>query len=154
MIFILKRFILFWVTKMEKDLNLMKTMRCCGHILYHHFSINEAQNKLVFLLYRHGEMNQNDLLKRLDIKSSSLSELVTKVEKNGYITKEKLLEDKRNVILKLTPLGVSKAKEFELQREKDAELLFKELNEEEKEKLQELLDKTLVSWKKILEERK
>ena len=94
------------------------------------------------------------MLKRLDIKSSSLSELVTKVEKNGYITKEKLLEDKRNVILKLTPLGVSKAKEFELQREKDAELLFKELSEEEKEKLQELLDKTLVSWKKILEERK
>ena len=94
------------------------------------------------------------MLKRLDIKSSSLSELVTKVEKNGYITKEKLLEDKRNVILKLTPLGVSKAKEFELQREKDAELLFKELSEEEKEKLQELLDKTLVSWKKVLEERK
>ena len=94
------------------------------------------------------------MLKRLDIKSSSLSELVTKVEKNGYITKEKLLEDKRNVILKLTPLGVSKAKKFELQREKDAELLFKELSEEEKEKLQELLDKTLVSWKKILEERK
>ena len=94
------------------------------------------------------------MLKRLDIKSSSLSELVTKVEKNGYLTKEKLLEDKRNVILKLTPLGVSKAKEFELQREKDAELLFKELSEEEKEKLQELLDKTLVSWKKILEERK
>ena len=94
------------------------------------------------------------MLKRLDIKSSSLSELVAKVEKNGYITKEKLLEDKRNVILKLTHLGVSKAKEFELQREKDAELLVKELSEEEKEKLQELLDKTLVSWKKILEERK
>ena len=94
------------------------------------------------------------MLKRLDIKSSSLSELVTKVEKNGYITKEKLLEDKRNVILKLTPLGVSKAKEFELQREKDAELLFKELSEEEKDELQKILDKTLVSWKKILEERK
>ena len=62
LIFVLKRFILFWVTKMEKDLNLMKTMRCCGHILYHHFIINEAQNKLVFLLYRHGEMNQNDLV--------------------------------------------------------------------------------------------
>ena len=33
-------------------------------------------------------------------------------------------------------------------------LLKDETSEEEKEKLQELLDKTLVSWKKILEERK
>ena len=43
---------------MEKDLNLMKTMRCCGHILYHHFSINEAQNKDIKALQDTLKQNQ------------------------------------------------------------------------------------------------
>lgn len=139
---------------MEKDLQLMRSMRFSGHILYHYFSLKDSQSRLVFFLHKHGSMTQKELMTYLNIKSGSLSELVGKVEKNGLLEKVRSEEDKRNFVLKLTPLGVSKAIEFEKNRDNNAELLFACLSEEEKNTLQELLDKIMASWKQILKEKK
>lgn len=139
---------------MEENLKLMKTMRMCGHILYHNFSLIESRKRIIFTLYKFGSMSQNDLMKYIPIKSGSLSELITKIEKCGLIEKVVSNDDKRKKVLVLTPLGVNEAKNYEVKREEDADLLFASLNDEEKIKLQELLDKSLSSWKEILENRK
>ena len=138
---------------MEENVSLMKSMRFAGHILYHHFSIKESQTKVLFLLYKFNSMTQNDLMKYLDIKSGSLSELVTKLEKNQLITKVKSDEDKRKILLRLTPKGEEIAKGFEVIRENNADLLFKELTKEEKEQLQTILNKIIPYWKEVVKQK-
>lgn len=136
---------------MEENLKLMKTMRMCGHILYHNFSLIESRKRIIFILYKFGPMSQNELIKYISIKSGSLSELITKVEKCGLISKQTNNEDKRKKVLILTPLGVNEAKKYETKREENADLLFSSLTKEEKTTLQKLLDKSLISWKELLE---
>ena len=139
---------------MEDNLKLMKTMRMCGHILYHNFSLIESRKRIIFTLYKFGPMSQNELMKYINIKSGSLSELITKVEKCGFVIKQTSSEDKRKKVLTLTPLGVTEAKKYEDNREKNADLLFASLTKEEKEILQKILDKSLISWKELLEKMK
>ena len=135
---------------MEENIQLMKAMRFAGHILYHHFSIKESQTKILFLLYKFDSMTQNQLMKYLDIKSSSLSEIVSKLEKNNLIYKLKSQDDKRKTLLFLTPSGEEIAKDFEKTREANANLLFDELTNEEKNQLQKLLNKLIPHWKNLV----
>ena len=63
-------------------------------------------------------------------------------------------QEKRKKVLILTPSGVTEAKKYEDNREKNADLLFASLTKEEKEILQKILDKSLISWKELLEKMK
>ena len=95
-------------------------------------------------------MHKNQLMKYLDIKSSSLSEIVSKLEKNNLIYKLKSQDDKRKTLLFLTPSGEEIAKDFEKTREANANLLFSELTNEEKNQLQKLLNKLIPHWKNLV----
>ena len=87
---------------MSQDLEIKRLMRCLGHILYHHYGIKSSQHRILMFLNRHGDLSQKKLLEHMSIKPGSLSELLSKVESNGYIIKKRDENDKRNYILSLT----------------------------------------------------
>lgn len=131
---------------MQKETELMKRMRRCGHLLYHCCSLNQSQNKVLFHLYRDGPMNQKALLEKMCIQPGSLSEVVAKVEHCGLVEKQRPEEDKRCCVLTLTPKGRQQAITFEQQDKELAERLFSSLSAEQKDELMEILSILLDDW--------
>lgn len=62
-------------------------------------------------LWEEDNINVKDLGKRLYLDSGTLTPVLKKLEKLGYIERTRNREDERNLIIKLTPLGRSLKKE-------------------------------------------
>ncbi len=136
-------------TEDSLDLILLRTMRRCGHVLYHRNSTNYSQNKILLLLRRKGSMSQRALCDELRIQAGSLSEVLCKVEAAGYIEKCRCDDDKRNLFIHLTEAGLAQAERFEREREETAHRLFANLNTAEKEALLATLTKLLGEWESL-----
>ena len=88
-------------------------------------------------------VNQKQLAERAHINASSTSEVVAKLEDDGYLVREIDPNDKRVTILKLTEMGQVRAEEVINERESYLDHLFSKLSEEEKQALSDILDKLI-----------
>ncbi len=91
-------------------------------------------------------MAQRDLLEVLQIRAASLSELLSKLESRGLITREKEAGNKRNVNVGLTELGKMVIDENANAQYETAQELFSMLSLEEQKHLIEVLEKLINSW--------
>lgn len=125
------------------DSTLTDLLRGCGHILYHRHGWNRSQDRVMRMIAQRGRMSQKELQDLLDIKSSSISEMISKLETKGLVRREKDGADKRKMVLVLTEAGseaVSEAPGLARRESYDA------LSAEEQETLRQLLIKLLGSW--------
>lgn len=84
---------------------------------------------------RHPNVTANDLTKCLNIKKSYLSRKLSKLERNGYIYKEKSSEDSRSMHLFLTEEGTALNRYVEAQSDQKMQELLAPLNNEEQQQL-------------------
>lgn len=87
-----------------------------------------------------GSLSQRDLTEVLNVQPGSLSELLTKMENRGLITRERQEDDRRHVTVLLTEAGLAKAKE------PGPGDMFSVLDESEKEQLRAILKKLTEAW--------
>lgn len=106
-----------------------------------------ARERVLRLIREEKGISQRKLAALLSIRPQSLSELLSKLEKDGYITRRQNPDDKREIFVELTETGEQRAQEVETVREQQAVDFFSVLSTEEQEKLSELLDKLLQSRK-------
>ena len=137
-----------------KDVDLMRQIRRCSHLLYHKFSLNYSQNRILLTLQREGAMTQKALMCRLQIQPGSLSEVLAKVEGAGLVERRRCEDDRRNFEIRLTDEGVKHAEAFEQDREDMAALLFETLGDEEKQLLSATLLKLHAHWEECTFERR
>ena len=128
------------------DVELMRQMRRCGHLLYHKFSLNFSHNRILLTLSREGPMTQKTLMNKLQIQPGSLSEALAKAESAGTVERRRCEDDRRNFEIRLTQEGEKQAEAFENDRQELARLLFETLDENEKETLAAILDKLRGHW--------
>jgi DNA-binding MarR family transcriptional regulator len=95
---------------------------------------HRGQGRIFAVLKMKPEISQKDLAYLLDIRNQSLSELLSKMEKAGYITRNQSETDRRVVDIKLTDAGREAAGQAEQQKEDDNDL-FSILSEEERQNL-------------------
>ena len=69
------------------------------------YNLSLIQLMCIFKVYINEGVNQKDLATDLSLTKGAITKAVTKLESNGYITREKLPEDKRHYYLKLTEKG-------------------------------------------------
>jgi DNA-binding MarR family transcriptional regulator len=110
---------------------------------HHQGHAEHAQRHVLAILKRSEPMSQRELLEMLNVRSSSLSELLGKLEQRSFIRRERDEEDKRNVIITLTAEGAAASAESAGQQSTDA--LFAALSEDEREQLAGLLRKVIAS---------
>lgn len=96
-----------------------------------------GQGRVLAMLKIQAEMTTKDLAYLLGIRQQSLNELLTKLEKDGFVTREPSADDKRIMIVKLTEKG----KNEEL--EAPADSIFNVLSEKEQKDLSDYLDKII-----------
>lgn len=101
-----------------------------------------AQERLLRTLASYEEgIHQKELVESMKINPSSVSELISKLEGEGYVTRTVDPQDKRATLITLTEVGRARAYELEDERNERFSTLFAGLSEEEKEQLVNLLEK-------------
>ena len=136
------------------DVELVRQIRRCSHLLYHKFSLNFSQNRILSLLNREGPMTQKALMGRMQIQPGSLSEVLAKVEGAGLVERRRCEDDRRNFEIRLTEEGVQQAEAFERDRQDLAELLLETLDDSEKQQLMHLTTKLHDHWESCTFERR
>ena len=115
-----------------------------------HFS---SQQRVLGILKKHnGEMTTSQLAEELDIRPSSVSELIKKLEKSGFVTRKKDEKDKRVTLIHLTESGITASEEKSDKIGDFSEIFFNSLDEEEQAELNRLLEKLLTNSKDQREE--
>lgn len=129
---------------MEGDDELSGLLGRCGHYLYHRPSRGRGQGRILKILASQDEMTQKELQEALAIQPGSASEIISKLEARGLLSRERDEEDKRRMVLKITDAGRAGAEAFSGEESGDG--LYAALSEEEQSTLKELLNKLLESW--------
>ena len=106
----------------------------------------------MIMIGKHPEgIRQKAICEEIGINQSSASELIDKLEGNGYIKRETDPADRRATLLFLTELGQARAAEVEDERQEMFRGIFDRLSAEEKQMLAELLDKLLAAEGEVKE---
>jgi DNA-binding MarR family transcriptional regulator len=103
------------------------------------------------LLYQHGELLPSDIARMEKVTTQSMSQIVNHLFEVGFIHKNSSAEDKRKVLLSLTPAGRVSVEE---RRHNKEEWLAKALHERAKPEERELVMKALVVLEKLMDEKK
>ena len=99
---------------------------------------------LVLIGKSEGGVRQKDLLEKVHIGVPAMSELINKLEDDGYIVRTVDPADRRATLLSLTEKGAARAAEVEDERALRFKSAFAALSDEEKEALSAILDKLLL----------
>lgn len=106
---------------------------------------HHAQFRCLAIISQNTPMRQNKLQEMLDVRSSSLSELLQKLEKNGLITRCQNENDRRSYVLSATEKGRMYISTNKQSRMQQSEQMFACLSEEEKEQLEKIFQKIIAS---------
>ena len=100
-----------------------------------------GQYKCLFLLDEADSISQRKLASILEIRSTSLSELLAKLQKKGYVSRTVSEKDKRTYLISLTPKGKEEVARVRSMRLRDHHELTDPLTLEDKTELHRILSK-------------
>jgi DNA-binding MarR family transcriptional regulator len=103
-----------------------------------------GQGRVLSILKMQPTISQKQLSYLLDMRQQSLSELLAKLERNGFIERAPSEDDRRVAIITLTDKGRDAAERAESAASEDMGL-FDALTEDERAQLAPLLDKVIAS---------
>ena len=127
---------------MTENEKLYCRLRKCNNLFLHQGK-KLGQKRLLRLLYRRPGITAKDLRAHFDIKPSSLSELIKKLEVSSYIRREVDKEDHRLIHLYLTQSGLSVVKEDLKKHQDSLNHIFSDFSKEEKEAFLTSLEKLI-----------
>jgi DNA-binding MarR family transcriptional regulator len=80
-------------------------LKCIGSERMVRQGISMTQLHVMHLLDRHGEMGMSHLAEMLDVSMSAATGLVDRVEEHGFVERIRVPNDRRIVIVRITPVG-------------------------------------------------
>ena len=104
----------------------------------------------MILDYEDG-VRQKVLAEEMRSNPSSTSELISKLESEGYVARTVDPDDKRATLISLTEVGRARAYELEDERNERFANVFGALTEKEKEQLLKLLEKIMPTPEEVKE---
>lgn len=136
------------------------TERSCAHIVDmlgaagHYIHVNGGgrsgrQPLLCALLKHDGQLPQRDLMCKFDLKAGSLSEVLSKLEKDGLIERTRDPQDRRQLIVSLTEQGRAQATAEQQRRENFRAQAFTCITPEERVQLEDILTRINHHWRSI-----
>ncbi len=118
----------------------------CGYFLHYKMGEKAGRRRIFTVLSKAKELPQRELQDILGICSGSLSEILAKMEADGFLEKAKSKTDGRQLNLRLTEAGKREA----VEQEKDYQLRVRRmvscLSKEEQEDLLKMLTALAECW--------
>ncbi|MGD9948087.1 MAG: MarR family winged helix-turn-helix transcriptional regulator [Desulfobulbus sp.] len=106
-------------------------------------SVSHAQQQVLALIRERGPITQANLLELLDVRSSSLSEILRKLENNGCIIRKRNEADKRGYILSINATSHERMQDLADPALGTSHNYFACLEEDEQQQLRALLSKMI-----------
>ena len=100
--------------------------------MYQEFDMNRSSAGVLFLLYQRKTMSQKALAEQLNVTAPSITSLIQKMEKTGYITRRPDDQDQRVMRLSLTEKGKSCIQSVKDVAERMEKIIFEGMSVEER----------------------
>lgn len=105
-----------------------------------------SHGSIISVLFIHEELSMKELAEKIDRDKSTVTALVNKLIKLGYISKRNDLVDSRVSLISLTPKGKALKPVFTDISEKLLDQVYKSLDDHEKEVINTILTKINSNW--------
>lgn len=121
-----------------------------GHYMHAHGGGRSGRAPLLCALLKNGgEMPQREFMGRFELKAGSLSEVLTKIEKDGLIERRRDERDRRQLIVRLTEEGRAQAVFEQAKREKFRAEALATITPEQRDALEDMLVSIKEQWRSI-----
>lgn len=108
---------------------------------YNLTEINPAQGRILFVLWENDEIPINTLSKKTMLEKSTLTSMLDRLEKDGFLTRTHSKEDRRQIIIKRTEKDKSFQKQYLEISEEMNNLFYKDFNDEDIDKFENYLQR-------------
>lgn len=125
---------------------LIMNLRDISHMMRRQYEGKASQKRILIILHESDALTQKELTERLGIQPGSASEILSKLENAGLITRTPNEADRRTTDIQLTDAGMKLALEAVEQRQKRHQEMFSCLSSEERQTLLSLLEKIHTDW--------
>lgn len=113
-----------------------------GHLLEKH-NIHRGQPPLLFGLKMQDGQTNSELANRMEVTPATISNMVKRMEKGGFVTRKRDPEDERVIRVYLTDRGREQQSEVENTLKIMNEIAFGNFSLAEREQFQQLLEKMM-----------
>lgn len=130
----------------DENIDLVLALRDVCHVLHQLYEGKGSQKGVLIALGETGPITQRKLTEMLGIRPGSASEVIAKLEHAGLVCRSPHPSDGRTVDITLTEQGQRQSMVARQQRIARHREMFSCLSAEEKQQLQDLLEKLNSAW--------
>ena len=142
---------------MQSDLDLVRQLqrtdvlfrRLIHQLLPPDSNSGHGHGKILYILDSFGPMSQKELAQRLEIRPQSLTDALTKLEQDGFISRNRSERDKREQTVEITEQGRERSAQLHELRIQTAGRIMEPLTQEEREQLGMIMGKILEHGKEL-----
>lgn len=113
------------------------------HVACHQFGIYRGQHHILRTLMKYPGLTQNELAQKINVAKASLTTSLNRMEKNGFVAREKSKTDGRCNIIYITDKGIEAMNGCEKEIEKIKIALFSKLNQDEIATFNQIISKLM-----------
>lgn len=110
--------------------------------------INPAQGRIMFVLWQNDGIPINELAKETSLGKSTLTSMLDRLEKTGFIKREASDQDRRKICIWRTEKDKSFQKQYVAVSEKMTDIFYKDFTEQEMDDFEEKLKRIFNNLKK------
>jgi len=93
--------------------------------------INSAQGRIMFVLWQNDGISINELAEKTHLKKSTLTSMLDRLEKMGYVKRKRSKKDRRKILIKRTEKDRAMEKKYVEVSEEMAKLYYKGFSKSE-----------------------
>lgn len=91
----------------------------------HDVELNSAQGRIMFALWQKDGVSINELAKKTQLKKSTLTSMLDRLERMGYIRRQRSKKDRRKILIKRTEKDRTMEKKYVEVSEEMTRLFYK-----------------------------
>ena len=109
----------------------------------HDVVINSAQGRIMFALWQNDGVSINELAKKTQLKKSTLTSMLDRLERMGYIRRQRSKKDRRKILIKRTEKDRTMEKKYVEVSEEITRLFYKGFSKSEIDRFEKDLERIL-----------
>lgn len=109
----------------------------------HDVEINSAQGRIMFALWQKDGVSINELAKKTQLKKSTLTSMLDRLERMGYVRRQRSKKDRRKILIKRTEKDRTMEKKYVEVSEEMTRLFYKGFSKSEIDRFEKDLERIL-----------
>jgi DNA-binding MarR family transcriptional regulator len=109
----------------------------------HDVEINSAQGRIMFALWQKDGISINELAKKTQLKKSTLTSMLDRLERMGYVRRQRSKKDRRKILIKRTEKDRAMEKKYVEVSEEMTRLFYKGFSKNQIDRFEKDLERIL-----------